>query len=188
MNGPNFVSYGRIPVLAGRTYVHSSVREIAIAAYQSLETELPDRVFKYAETGYASGGSFKPHKTHQNGLSIDFMVPVLSGEGKSVHLPTNPFNRYGYDIDFDKEGRSGKYRIDFDALSAHIVFLHKAAVERKLELWRVIFDPRLQPLLYKSKYGNYLKRYILIPTKRSWVRHDDHYHVDFKVPCKPVDR
>ncbi|PIE89817.1 MAG: hypothetical protein CR997_09070 [Acidobacteria bacterium] len=44
----------------------------------------------------------------------------------------------------------------------------------------------LQPLLYQTTYGKYLKENIYFPQKKSWVRHDEHDHVDFKVPCKPL--
>lgn len=182
--GKNFVSYGLIPVKAGRTYVHSKVKKVVVDAYASLLKEHPEKVFKYAETGFKQGGRFKPHKTHQNGLSIDFMVPVLDKEGKSVHLPTNPINRYGYNIEFDKKGKYKNYKLDFDALAAHIVTLHKTAGKNGIDLWRVIFDPQLQPYLYKTRYGNYIKNNIRIPKKKSWVRHDEHIHVDFRVKCK----
>lgn len=186
-SGKNFTSYGTLPEITGRTWVHSTVNQIVIDAYKSLETELPGKVFKYAETGFKHGGKFSPHKTHQNGLSIDFMVPVVDSTGKSVHLPTNPLNRYGYDIEFDNKAKFEDYSLDFEALGAHIVALHKASKRNDTDLWRVIFDPELQPRLYATKYGNYIKNNVLIPKKRSWVRHDDHYHVDFKIKCKPLN-
>ena len=185
-SGPNFVSYGTAPKLAGRTYVHSTVRDVIIAAYRRLEREQPGKVFKYAETGFREGGEFKPHKTHRNGLSVDFMVSVTDSKGRSVHLPTHPLNRYGYDIEFDKNSQFEGYTIDYEALAGHIAALHKAAQEHGIGIWRVIFDPNLTPNLYRTKSGEYIKRNIEIPTKASWVRHDEHYHVDFKVECKPM--
>jgi len=182
--GTNFVSYSTLAEIMGRTYVHSKVKEIILASYKWLEYEKPEKVYKYAETGFREGGEFKPHKTHRNGLSVDFMVPVTNQQGISVHLPTHLFNRLGYAIEFDSKGNYEKYKIDYEALAAHIVALHKAAVERGLELWRVIFDPKLQPYLLKTKYGEYLKSNIQFSKKRSWVRHDEHYHVDFEVSCK----
>lgn len=182
--GINFESYGIIPGLFGRTYVHSKVVDIILRAYKMLEGEQPDKVFKYAESGFKDGGKFKPHKTHQNGLSVDFIVPVLDKNGKSVQLPTNVFNKYGYNIEFDTKGAYEGYTIDYDAMGAHIVALHKAAKEKQVDIWRVLFDPKLQPYLYKTKYGNYIKSNIKIPNKKSWVRHDEHYHVDFEVECK----
>ena len=184
--GKNYLSYGSLPELLGRTYVHSTVRDVVVAAYALLESDQPGKVYKYAETGFADGGPFRPHKTHQNGLSADFIVPVIDAQGRSVPLPTNPLNKWGYDVEFDSEGRFERYRIDFEALGAHLVALHEAAKQHGIEIWRVIFAPDLQPSLYETRYGAYLKAHILIPSKRSWVRHDDHYHVDFKVPCRPM--
>lgn len=183
-SGSNFVSYGSIPELSGRTFVHSKVRDVIVAAYKILETEQAGKVFKYAECGLEQGGEFWPHKTHQNGLSVDFMVPVLDDSGKSVHLPTHPLNRYGYNIEFDDRGRYGEYQIDYEALGAHIAALHKSANKHDVGLWRVLFDPKLQPYLYKTRYGDYIRNNIKIPNKRSWVRHDEHIHVDFIVRCR----
>ncbi len=111
------------------------------------------------------------------------MVPVINKDGTSVHLPTHAFNRYGYDIEFDRKGIYKEYRIDFDAMGAHIVALHQAAAEEGIGIRRVLFDPGLQPYLYNSQYGAYIRDNIPIPDKRSWVRHDEHYHVDFRVEC-----
>jgi penicillin-insensitive murein endopeptidase len=184
--GVNFTSYGVAPEMAGRTYVHSRVRDIVVEAYRILETEQPGKVFKYAETGFEDGGRFKPHKTHRNGLSIDFMVPVVDRAGASVHLPTHALNKYGYDIEFDARGRYGEYRIDYEALAAHIVALHRAAHKMGHGLWRVIFDPQLAPNLHRTRYGDYIRQHIDIPQKPSWVRHDEHYHVDFLMRCDPL--
>lgn len=153
-------------------------------SYQWLEKETPGNVYKYAETGFKEGGQFKPHKTHRNGLSVDFMVPVVNEDGNSVHLPTHYLNKLGYSIEFDETGRYEQYKIDYEALAAHIVSLHKAAIENEVELWRVIFDPKLQPRLMSTKYGEYLEKNIQFSKHRSWVRHDEHYHVDFDVPCE----
>lgn len=183
-SGPNFVGYSDIAHLVGRTYVHSKVKDIVVDAYNYLETEQPAKVYKYAETGWEKGGEFKPHKTHRNGLSVDFMTPVINAEGESVHLPTNPANRFGYDIEFDEDGKYNNLKIDYEALAAHIVALDEAAKTRGHKLWRVIFDPELQAGLFGTQYGDYIKKNVTLSTRRSWVRHDEHYHVDFEIPCK----
>ena len=102
-SGPNFSSYSSIGSLAGRTYVHSKVQAVVVATYKALEASDPGKVFVYGETGWESGGRIRPHKTHQNGLSVDFMVPVLKG-GTSVPIPTSPLNKFGYDLEFDDSG------------------------------------------------------------------------------------
>ncbi len=182
--GNNFISYSNMAEILGRTYVHSEVKKIIIAAYKDLETSQPNKVFKYAETGSKSGGQFKPHKTHQNGLSVDFMIPVINSKGESVHLPTHALNKFGYNIEFDKNGNYDDLTIDYEALAAHITALHKQSKKIGYNLWRVIFDPKLQANLFKTKYADYLKNNIQFSKKRSWVRHDEHYHVDFSIPCK----
>ncbi|MEJ2640955.1 MAG: penicillin-insensitive murein endopeptidase [Desulfosarcinaceae bacterium] len=185
-SGKNFTAYSRILAGVGRTYVHSRVRAVVVDAYAALERSQPAKRFVYGETGWATGGRIKPHKTHQNGLSVDFMVPVVDAGGNSVPLPTGPFNKYGYGIEFDAKGCAEDHCIDFEALGAHLKALHMAAAKEGIAIWRVIFDPRLQPLLYRTQAGPYLKAHIVIPKKRSWVRHDEHYHVDFKVKCRPL--
>lgn len=186
-SGPNFETYSRVARIAGRTYVHSTVKSIIVNSYKALETEQPNKVFKYAETGFKAGGKFKPHKTHQNGLSVDFMTPVINAKGISTHFSTTPFNRFGYDVEFDKEGHFKEFTIDYVALAAHVVALHKEARSQGYDLWRVIFDPELQPALYKTKYAEYLRKNIKFSKKKSWVRHDEHYHVDFLVSCEKAN-
>ena len=183
-SGNNFISYSTAPELESRTYVHSIVKKVVVESYEELNLLNPQKLFKYAETGFKSGGKFSPHKTHQNGLSIDFMVPVMDKNNNSVYFPTNAQNRYGYDVNFNDQGVNENFKIDFESLGAHIVALNKASLNNNIELWRVIFAPDLQSKLYDTKYGDYIKNNVEIPTKKSWVRHDEHFHVDFKIKCK----
>ncbi len=185
--GPNFAPYSSTGVLLGRTYVHSKVAAVVQAAWEQLHKSSPGKIFVYGETGWSDGGRFKPHKTHQNGLSVDFMVPILDAGGKSVPLPTSVFNKFGYDLDFDARGRLDEYRIDFEAMADHIYHLHRQAGKVDgIRLKRVIFDPRLQPFLWKTKRGPYLKKHVTFSRRQAWVRHDEHYHADFEVGCKAL--
>jgi len=116
--GENFSPYSSLAIVLGRTYVHSTVRDIVVDAYKDLEDTHPKARFVYGETGFATGGEFKPHKTHRNGLSVDFMVPVSDKTGQSVPLPTNLLNKWGYSLEFDEKGRHEHLVIDFEALGA----------------------------------------------------------------------
>ncbi|NRF65491.1 penicillin-insensitive murein endopeptidase [Aquincola sp. S2] len=185
-SGKNFSAYSTLAVATGRTHVHSNVAEIVTAAYAALQAEQPTTVFVYGETGWPSGGRFRPHRTHQNGLSVDFFVPVRNQQGRSVPLPTGPSNRFGYDIEFDAEGRFGEYVIDFPALAEHLVQLHVAARARGVQLALVILDPRYLPRLFATPRGAMLQRTLPFKKGAAWVRHDEHYHVDFALPCKPA--
>lgn len=185
-SGENYVSYGRIGSTLGRTYVHSLVKDIVLSSYADLAENYPDKQFKYGETGFKEGGKFKPHHTHRNGLSIDFFTPMVDEKGNSVVLPTHALNKLGYKIELDKKGRLNGWQIDYEALAAHIVYLDKQARKRGFKLWRVIFDPSLQAPLFQTTHSAYLKENILFSTKPAWVRHDEHYHIDFDVPCKAL--
>ena len=183
LSGANFSVYGVVGWALGRTYVHSTVFRIVLDAYASLEREHPELVFVYGETGLREGGRFAPHRTHQTGTSADFMTPVRDAVGASASLPRGPLNRFGYDIDFDRQGRYQGLRIDFAAIALHLLALRKAASRAGAPIAKVIFYPPLRRELRKTSVWSQIAD--LPYTKRQvWVRHDDHYHVDFAVRCE----
>ena len=187
LSGPNFSSYSSLAANVGRTYVHSKVLAVVVAAYSALDEAAPGKVFVYGEAGWPSGGRIRPHRTHQNGLSVDFFVPVRDRSGRSVPLPTTVTNRFGYDIEFDAEGRFEDYSIDFDAMAEHLYQLHVAAKARGIGIALVILDPPFKPKLFATTRGPFLQQNLKFMKGAAWVRHDEHYHVDFAVPCKPSD-
>jgi penicillin-insensitive murein DD-endopeptidase len=184
--GENYSAYSSLGRFLNRTWVHCAVAAVAEDAYGALVESSPDKRFVYGETGWPSGGRFRPHKTHRNGLSVDFMVPVLDAEGRSVPLPTSALNRFGYDVEFDGKGRYEGLRIDFEALAAHLAALDEAAREHGIGIDRVIFDPQLQPFLHGTESWPAIAGGIRFSTHPAWVRHDEHYHVDFRIPCEPL--
>lgn len=183
-SGANFSPYSQLGVSLGRTHVHTRVAAIVTTAYAELAKQTPDVRYVYGETGWPSGGRFKPHRSHQNGLSVDFFVPVRDASGRSVPLPTPVGERFGYDIEFDAAGRWGDYRIDFPAMAEHLYQLHRAAAAQGLGLALVIVDKPFLPKLFATPRGDYLRQHLNFMQAKPWVRHDEHYHVDFAVPCK----
>jgi penicillin-insensitive murein endopeptidase len=103
-HGPNFRAYSRLGAAVGRNAVHLQVRETVVAAYARAYAVLPEAKFLYGETGWPAGGPFPPHRTHENGLSVDFMVPVRTRDGTPTELPTWPWHTFGYGIEFDSVG------------------------------------------------------------------------------------
>ncbi|HET9483940.1 MAG TPA: hypothetical protein VFO79_08285, partial [Xanthomonadales bacterium] len=104
----------------------------------------------------------------------------------SVPLPRNALNRYGYDVEFDARGRHEDYTIDFAAIAEHLHALHGAARANGIGIARVIFDVPLQKPLFATPRGAWLRRNVTFSRKAAWVRHDEHYHVDFAVACEPM--
>ena len=185
-DGPNFSSYSSLAASLGRTHVHAKVSEIILAAYAALAKDAPGTRFVYGETGWPSGGRIRPHRTHQNGLSVDFFVPVKKASGQSVALPTGPTNKFGYDIEFDQKARFREYEIDFAAIAEHLYQLDRAAKDQKAGLALVIFDNAYLAKLYDTPRGSYLRQNVNFMKGKPWVRHDEHYHVDFAIPCRPL--
>ena len=182
-SGANFSAYSRLGVTAGRTYVHCTVREIFASAYAEVARLRPDVRFVYGESGFAGGGPFAPHKTHQNGLSIDFFVPVRDRSGKPAPLPIGATNRWGYDLELDAQGRLGELTIDFEAMAAHLLALQRTAKEHHARIARIYFDTGLQRSLRRTKTWPQLAS-LPFSTRQGWWRHDEHYHVDFDLPCE----
>lgn len=183
VSGPNFTTYSRLGSSIGRTCLHGQVRDAMLAAYASVYAKHPAYHFTYGETGWCWGGSFWPHRTHQNGLSVDFMVPVKRKE-RIVETPTTVLDGFGYASEYDDTGKMGEYQIDFEAMAAHLEALRVAAREHGLAIDQVILEPPLQQELFKTKAGKPLKKRLPWVERAVWVRHDDHYHVDFVVKKK----
>ena len=185
LGGSNFLAYSTLGWSLGRAYLHSRVRSAVLDAFALMQEDMPDRVFVYGETGWQNGGPFKPHRTHQNGLSVDIMVPVQRA-GASWPLPGDAFNRFGYGMEFDAQGRSGDIRIDFEALGQLLFRLSETAERQGAPIARVIFDPALHAELFATSRGNWLRRSITFMQHQAWVRHDEHIHIDFSLTCAPL--
>ena len=182
--GDNYRAYHWSGWLLGRANAHTSIKAVMQASYAELAETKPELRFTYGEISWPWGGQLWPHITHRNGEAVDFFVPVRRrSNGRSVFFPANLFNKLGYDFDFDSKGKTERYVIDYDAMAAHLLALGKAAKRAGTPIRRVIFDPKLQPLLLKTKSGRALSKLYHFSKRRSWVRHDDHYHVEFELPC-----
>jgi penicillin-insensitive murein endopeptidase len=179
--GPNFVAYARAGTSLGRNTVHGRVRDAMLDAYAGLARTQPGLRFVYGETGLPEGGPMPPHRTHQNGLSVDFFVPVRDAGGAVATVPTGIEVKFGYDLEFDDTGRVGELRIDNAALAAHLLALDAAARRHGLRIDRVIYEPGLHAALFAAPGGREVEARVPFMNGRSWIRHDEHYHVDFRL-------
>ncbi|MFL6620441.1 MAG: penicillin-insensitive murein endopeptidase, partial [Povalibacter sp.] len=184
-SGPNFTAYSSLGVALGRTYVHSKVASVIAGAYKRLLTQAPEKTYVYGESGWREGGRIRPHRTHQNGLEVDFLVPVVDANGRSVALPTGATNKFGYGIEFDADAKYEGLAIDFEAIAEHLYALHRSAQENGVGIARVIFEKKFLSKLYATSRGRFIKDSISFMQGEPWIRHDEHYHVDFAIPCRP---
>ncbi len=168
----------------GRCYVHSDIYNILNESYQKLETVYPEYTFRVMECSKKKGGRPFPHRTHQNGTSVDFMTPLLkSGTQKTFY---DHIGIWRYAMNFNSKGQyrvNKKVEIDFDKCAKHILELETAARKHGYKIKKVILETNLKDEIFKSKYGTELKAsgiYFvrnLPPTINAL--HDDHYHIDF---------
>ena len=181
-HGRNFSTYSTLGWLLGRQHVHSAVYATTQDAMADLASRHPEIHTTFAETGWPFGGQLRPHKTHRNGTSVDILVPVLRND-QPAHFPSSLLNKFGYGIEFDRNGRYGDYRIDYAAMAAQILALNRAASRNGIGIDVVIFDNTLQQQLWSAHDGRKLQQSVRFSKTPAWIRHDEHYHVNFKVDC-----
>ncbi len=131
------------------------------------------------------GGRMLIHWTHQNGTSVDFMVPVVNGDESGSWI-----NRLGllhYLLTFNEYGQFSlghKTVIDFETMARHILAIDDAAKEHGLRIRKILFNEYMHDELFATPSGKIVEeRHLnIIPHLNNLINmvHDDHYHIDFE--------
>jgi penicillin-insensitive murein DD-endopeptidase len=184
--GPNFQYYDTLSYLDDRAYVHDRVKKATLQAYELLAVDYPDQRFTIMECSKRQGGKIWPHRTHQNGLSIDFMVPLVKEDEPYYGLDTIGFTHYL--LEFNADGTwqdDAAVSIDLDLIAAHLLALHRSATEQGLAISKVLLKGEFLTALFQTPHGKLLKaKGLYFPTQLEPLingLHDNHYHVDFKL-------
>lgn len=181
--GKNFESFSDVACVLGRNHLHPLAIGTIEDAYASLEATHPTRGWQFGDFGWKAGGRLRPHKTHQNGLSADFFVPVVNATGEPSSVPVEVGNKFGYGVEFDAKGVHDDLTIDWVALTDHLLALEAAGAAHRTTISRIILAPELRKVLVRKDPR--AKRFASRFSKRkSWVRHDEHYHIDFDIPAQ----
>jgi penicillin-insensitive murein endopeptidase len=183
-SGKNFEYFDSGSYLMGRAYTNDKVLRTVLATYQDLDSVMPNRKFYIMEASKQFGGKLWPHRTHQNGLSIDFMMPMLKD-----NKPYYGFTKLGvqhYQLHFNDNGTSEddeSIKIDFNTIARHILLLNRQAKKQRMKVSKVIIKIEYKPYLFATEYGKLLKKsgiYVvqsLTPAVNQL--HDEHFHIDF---------
>lgn len=183
--GKNFHYFDTISYLQKRAFVHEKVYQLVLATYDSLYSINPSYRFGLMECSNENGGKIWPHKTHQNGLSVDFMSPLLI-QG----LQSETYDYIGsqhYFMEFDEHGTytvDPSHSIDFETIARHLEILKYLAPKYGLKVNKVILKLNLKDELFATKTGKKLQNEIYFAQHLSNLinnLHDDHYHVDFEL-------
>lgn len=183
-NGPNFQYFDTESYLNGRAFVHEKVKKTLMDTYATFAIANPQRQYKIMECSNESGGKLWPHRTHQNGLSVDLMVPLV--QDGQPYFGLDDMGSAHYALEFDNAGKYSEdpgITLDFEELANQILVLDTQARKNGLKIAKVIFKIELKDDLFATPSGKKLKAsgiyfaQSLTPLINSL--HDDHYHVDF---------
>lgn len=187
----NFRYFDTMSYLSGHAFMSDKMQQTLLASYKELEVTAPGRIFTYMESGLQNGGIIPGHRTHQNGLSVDLMVPLVK-DGQ----PYYKFDTIGgwhYGLEFDDKGRwmnDSTISIDFNLLGLQILSLDKQARKLGYHVKKVILKLELKDDFYATVNGKSVRRkgiYLAMNLPPNVNKqHDDHFHVDFEmVPAVP---
>lgn len=185
-SGSNFHYFDTTSYLNNRAFVNGRVLKATLQAYEILETQLPGRNFGIMECSNERGGEISPHRTHRNGLSVDFMTPLL--RNNTPYTDLDFAGAVHYLMDFENNGQykeDASVTIDFETVAHHLLVLNDAASKNGLKITKVIWKTELRDELFASPSGKkLLATGIYITTNLTPLintLHDDHYHVDFEL-------
>lgn len=184
--GDNYRYFDTTSYLNHRAYVHDKVFKTVTSTYAYLKICQAGRQFTIMECSHKEGGKLYPHRTHQNGLSIDFMMPLVKN-GEPFYDYDNTGQSH-YLLDFDNAGRLSQdttVSIDFPLVAQHILALDSIGKLHGIAVQKVIINTELKEELFAGEIGKKLRTsdvYIVQNLSPLINRlHDDHYHVDFKL-------
>lgn len=185
-NGSNFEYFDTSSYLGGRAFLNDRVLKTFEEVYDTLAARHPGRKFRLMECSLRNGGPIPGHRTHQNGLSTDVMVPVTkNGE---PYYGLDSLGGWHYALDFNNNGQlisDTTVTIDFELLAEHVFLLNKIGKKHKLKVAKTILKLELKDELYATVYGKKIKNagiYFAMNLPDFINRnHDDHYHIDFEV-------
>ncbi len=167
-------------------YVNDKIYHTIMDAYKACESTCAEQKFRLMECTRKHGGKMVFHWTHQNGTSVDFMVPTK--RGRKIDVLSDHFGLAHYLLQFNEGGQlkfSRKTEIDFETMAKHIIALDDACRKNGVRIRKLLFNTALIDELLNTSAGSMIRnRDIFIPRRVSDLinnLHDDHYHVDFEI-------
>jgi len=184
-NGKNFQYFDTNSYLSGPAYVNNKVLKTILHSYRALDSVDIHRKFYIMECSPKNGGNLFPHKTHQNGLSVDFIMPLIKNNKPYYGLDT--IGTTYYFITFNQNGRYNKdttVSIDFNLVAQQILTLEKSANIYGLRIAKVIINTFFKEELFATTFGKELKNsgIYIVKNLDNYTNnfHDDHFHIDFE--------
>ncbi len=184
--GNNFQYFSRFSYyILNCGYVNDKIHHTIMDAYAACEASCAEQKFWLMECSRKQGGRMVLHWTHQNGTSVDFMVPTKRGTKRDVL--SDHFGLFHYLLSYNANGQftlNPKTEIDFVTMGTHILALDDACRKNGLRIRKILFNTNMLDELFNTPAGREIQeREIFIPRRlNDFINrlHDDHYHVDFE--------
>ena len=175
----SFISY----FVMGNAFVHSKLHNTLIEAFSKCEASCPGHQFRVMECANRKGGKMLIHRTHQTGLSVDLMTPMMK-DGHQ-YKGTDRLGIWHYLLNYDEQGYwTKKVRVDFETMAKLILAIDDAAKQNGLKLSKVILKIDLKDDFYATPSGKAVEArgiyFARVLPKAVDNLHDDHIHLDFK--------
>ncbi|MGB0431681.1 MAG: penicillin-insensitive murein endopeptidase [Bacteroidia bacterium] len=139
-----YVTYSFTGYLAGRTFVHEKLKLAVLEAFELLSEKYNERQFVIGDCGLKEGGPMSfVGKEKQNGLEMDFMLPIVNLDG-SAYQKQNITNYWNYDLDFDETGRLGGMEVDYGTLATMLATLQSTAIKHGLTIKKIEMHPDIK--------------------------------------------
>jgi len=182
--GPNYKYFSPFSYyVLGNGFVHSKLYSTLLEAFHQCESTCTDHQFRVMECANRHGGKMLIHRTHQTGLSVDLMTPMMK-KGRQYKM-TDRFGVGHYLLDYDEHGHWTKnVEVDFETMAKLILAIDDAAKNNGLKLSKVILKIDLKDEFYASPSGQKVKvrgiYFAMALPKVVDNMHDDHIHLDFE--------
>lgn len=183
--GENYTYFDINSYLGSRAFTSNITRDIILDSYKQLAIDAPTRHFQLMELSNEHGGKMYPHRTHQNGLSVDFMMPMLQSGYDYYGLDTLGVDHYW--LKFNNNGEfleDTTVKVDFNVIAQHLLILNSKAKDYGYKISKVIIKVEYKDELFATEYGKKLQSSGIYIVKNLTPLineiHDDHYHVDFE--------
>jgi len=184
-SGPNFSYFSFISYFVmDNAYVHSKVSQTVLDAYRECQESCPQAHFRIMECSDKKGGKMLLHNTHQNGLSIDFMLPKKKND--QVFSRLDGLGLWHYFLDFKNDGSlraNESITIDFETMARHILALDDAGKKYGVRVKKVILKIELKDEFYRTTSGKKVRNrgiyFAKVLPELINSAHEDHYHIDF---------
>jgi len=167
-------------------YTHEKVFKTLLSAYAICEKTNPNVKYHIMECSRKNGGNMLFHKTHENGLSVDFMIPIKKNNRQYKLL--DQLGLWHYLLSFDNDGNNKLIKnaqLDFESMARHILALDDASKVHGIRIKKVLFKIELKDNFYATPAGKEVRRRGIYLAKALPKvvnnMHDDHYHVDFEL-------